>query len=98
MRGSRGPRSIHSFPATCAPGTRFISQCEHWGRKQIRMSAGRPEIPENFRSAQAFPRVEKPLADFQRPRMRGSSASRKPSPSMFSDSIVVQMKNAGISS
>ena len=37
------PVLLDSFPATCAPGTRFRPQCEHWGRKQYLQSGSRPK-------------------------------------------------------
>jgi hypothetical protein len=58
---------FQSIPATCAPETRFCPQCAHWGQKQSLPSVGRPEIPENFRPAQASSHALKSRpADFQR--------------------------------
>jgi hypothetical protein len=43
---------LKSFPATCAPEMRLAHQrAVRWWAKQFLRSAGRPEIPQDFRPA-----------------------------------------------
>lgn len=48
-------------------------KCEHWRRKQVRSSAGRPEIREDFRPAQFLPfALKRHEVDFARPLVRNT--------------------------
>jgi hypothetical protein len=44
----------------------FRHQCKHWWRKQSLQSAGRPEIPQDFRPAQFSSAMKRREADFHR--------------------------------
>jgi hypothetical protein len=65
-----------SFPATCAPGTCFCNQCEHWRRKQYHKSVSRPEIPKDFRLTQSFSLALKNPRGFSTLRKEGSDSLR----------------------
>jgi len=69
------PSGLYSFPPTCRRECRFRNQCAHWWRKHFIQSAGRPEIPQDFRPAQSLSfAMKRREADFHR---LGQRAARK---------------------